>query len=130
MMVIAMWREFLKFANSGAIGTLAHYSVLWILVDLTGTHPVAASTAGALTGAGVNYFLNYHWTFKSRLPHSRTMPRFFAIAMFSLVLNTFLMAILISLGTLHYMVAQLASTTICLVVNYFASRFWAFGGNS
>ena len=125
-----MWREFLKFANSGAIGTGAHYLVLWLLVDGAVLDPVVGSACGALVGAGVNYVLNYHWTFNSQLPHSRTLPRFFAIAMFSLVLNTLLMAMLMASGILHYLVAQIIATGICLTVNYLASRFWAFGNNT
>jgi putative flippase GtrA len=123
-----MWREFLKFANSGAVGTIVHYCLLWGLVDLLNVNPVAGSAVGALAGSLVNYLLNYHWTFNSQLPHSHTLPRFMAIALFSLILNTLLMVILMSLSKLHYLVAQLFVTAICLMVNYFASRFWAFGG--
>ncbi len=122
-----MWREFLKFANSGAVGTAAHYAVLWSLVNILDTDPVVGSAVGAMTGAGVNYVLNYHWTFKSELPHSRTLPRFLTIAVFSLALNTWIMAMLISKTTLHYLIDQLIATGICLAANYVASRFWAFG---
>lgn len=121
-----MWREFLKFANSGALGTAAHYIVLLILVDIGQIHPVLGSATGALTGTCINYWLNYHWTFGSRLPHSRTLPRFMAIAAFSLALNTCLMAILTVWEAMHYMAAQVATTLICLTLNYLASRCWAF----
>lgn len=121
-----MWREFLKFANSGAIGTAGHYTVLWVLVNFFALSPVAGSAAGALTGAGINYLLNYHWTFNSQLPHSRTLPRFLAVAALSLALNTWLMALLLARSDLHYLVAQLVTTLICLTANYLASRFWAF----
>lgn len=125
-----MWREFIKFANSGAIGTMAHYTVLWALVNAFGIGPVASSASGALVGAGINYVLNYHWTFGSQLPHSHTLPRFISIAALSLILNTWLMALLTSNTTLHYLVSQLVATMICLAINYLASRFWAFEGNS
>lgn len=121
-----MWRELLKFANSGAVGTAAHYTVLWSLVSLFGINPVLGSAAGAITGAGINYVLNYHWTFNSKLPHSRTLPRFLVIAVISLVLNTWLMALLVSKTTLYYLIDQLIATGICLAANYVASRFWAF----
>ncbi len=123
-----MWREFLKFANTGAVGTAAHYGVLWSLVNLFAINPVLASAAGAITGAAINYILNYHWTFNSKLPHSRTLPRFLAIAAASLVLNTWLMAMLVSKTTLHYLIDQLIATGVCLTINYVASRFWAFSG--
>lgn len=125
-----MWREFLKFANCGALGTTAHYIVLWLLVNGGALDPVLGSAAGAVVGAGTNYFLNYHWTFGSRLPHSRTMPRFIVIAALSLAVNTWLMALLLSYGTLHYLLAQIIATLVCLAFNYFASRFWAFQESS
>lgn len=121
-----MWREFLKFANSGAVGTAAHYAVLWTLVSAFGVNPVIGSATGAICGAGINYVLNYHWTFNSKLPHSRTLPRFLAIAAASLLLNTWLMALLISKSSLHYLIDQLITTGVCLALNYIASRFWAF----
>ena len=125
-----MWREFLKFAHSGAIGTLGHYAVLWWAVDGVGLDPVAGSALGALVGAGINYLLNYHWTFISQLPHSRTLPRFLAIAGVSFALNTWLMALLVSRTSLHYLVAQVVVTMICMAINYLASRFWAFRENT
>lgn len=125
-----MWRQFFKFANSGAIGTLAHYGVLWILVNLAGIPPVMGSAFGAAVGAGVNYLLNYHWTFGSELPHAHTLPRFMAIAAFSLVLNTVVMAVLLSVLDIHYLLAQLIATVVCLIMNYAASRCWAFKDHS
>lgn len=125
-----MWREFIKFANCGALGTAAHYAVLWILANYGGVDPVLGSAIGAAVGAGTNYFLNYHWTFGSQLPHSRTLPRFITIAVLSLVLNTWVMALLVSNGELHYLLAQVIATLVCLTFNYFASRFWAFQESS
>lgn len=124
-----MWREFLKFANSGAVGTVAHYAVLWVLVN-SGLDPVPASALGAVVGAGTNYWLNYHWTFGSQLPHAKTLPRFLTIALLSLALNTWLMALLTTRAAVHYLAAQVIATAACLVLNYLASRFWAFQGNS
>jgi putative flippase GtrA len=124
-----VWREFLRFANSGAVGTAAHYATLWGLVSI-GSGPVGASALGAVVGAGVNYVLNYHWTFGSDLPHRKTLPRFLTIAVFSLALNTLLMALLTSGTKLHYLAAQVFATGACLILNYLASRFWAFQGNT
>lgn len=125
-----MRSEFLKFANSGAFGTAAHYAVLWALVDWLRINAVVASTAGALVGAGINYILNYHWTFKSTLPHLYTLPRFLAIAALSLVLNTLLMGFALAHTSIHYLAAQILVTSACLTVNFFASRSWAFESSS
>lgn len=121
-----MWRQFIKFANSGAIGTAVHYAVLWLLVNRLSMQPVWASTCGAVAGAATIYGLNYVWTFASNLPHRRTLPRFIAIAATSTLLNLAIMYVLTRGLQLHYLLAQVIATGICLGLNYVASRYWTF----
>nr|WP_116603984.1 GtrA family protein [uncultured Albidiferax sp.] len=121
-----MWRQFLRFVNSGAIGTAVHYTLLWLLVNQWAVQPVWASTAGAVAGAATIYGLNYVWTFASDLPHRRTLPRFIAIALTSMLLNLAIMYALTKGLQLHYLLAQVVATGVCLGLNYLASRYWAF----
>ena len=72
--------QFVRYAGAGAVGTLCHYLVLVLLAEVFRVTPPAASVAGALMGAGVNYLLNYHFTFASKLVHRITLPRFLAVA--------------------------------------------------
>lgn len=122
-MVIA--RQFLSFATVGAIGTVAHYATLMVAVSF-GLDPVAASALGCSVGAAVNYVLNYHVTFRSRVDHRRSAPRFAVIAVGSLLLNTLLMAIEVKWLRFHYLVAQLIATALVLCANFLLSRIWAF----
>ena len=46
--------RFLRFAMVGALGTLAHYSLLLALVEVAGAEPVVGSVAGFVLGARVN----------------------------------------------------------------------------
>ena len=124
--------KFMAFSLVGVIGTLAHYSILYLLVEFYGFNPVAASGWGALAGLLVNYVLNYKLTFNSQQSHTQTFPKFALIASLGLGLNLLLMAALTQ--HLYYLYAQVITTAVVLIWNFFANSFWTFqmdiSGNS
>ncbi|KQQ46359.1 hypothetical protein ASF61_18350 [Duganella sp. Leaf126] len=119
-----LWR-FVRYALVGAVGTLAHYAVLFITVSLHWLAPVAASVTGAVVGAIVNYFLNARYTFK-RASSGQSMLRFAATAAFGAVLNGVLMQLLTTVAGLHYLLAQLAATAVVLLLTYTINLLWTF----
>lgn len=120
-------QQFLSFALIGLLGTAAHFLVLYALVSRLDFGPVLASSVGAVTGALVNYGLNYRLTFRSRKRHLDALPKFLAVAGGGWLLNGALMAILLSRLDIHYLLAQVVVTGIVLVWNFLANRFWTFG---
>lgn len=118
--------QFVKFAGVGAIGTTAHYLVLVALMELVGTHAVIASSAGALAGALVNYILNYRYTFRSSKRHSEALTKFLVIAGIGFLLNGLLMGLFTGRLSLHYFIAQIATTLAVLVWNFVGNRAWTF----
>ncbi len=121
-----MVSQFLRYAGAGAIGTAAHYAILIALVILTGIGAVAASTAGAIAGALVNYAVNHRFTFASRRAHWTSLPRFFAVAGVGVLLNAAMMTALLAVLPLHYLVAQAAATGVVLAAGFFVNRKWTF----
>ncbi len=119
-----MLANFIAFALVGVIGTAAQYSVLYLLVEYNAFNPVWASGYGALLGLLINYLLNYKLTFNSAQSHLQTFPKFAAIALLGLGLNLALM----SAFTQHfyYLLAQVITTGVVLIWNFFANRFWTF----
>jgi dolichyl-phosphate beta-glucosyltransferase len=117
---------FLRYVGAGGVGTLCHYLVLTILVTLFAVTPAAATVAGALVGAGINYLLNYHFTFASSATHRTTLPRFLMVATLSAVLNGVGMWFATSRLGLHYLVSQLGCTAVVLVVGYLLNAAWTF----
>ena len=121
-----MFRQFVKFAGVGAIGTAAHYATLVLLVQTQWAGPVIASSAGAVVGAVVNYLLNYHYTFASNRRHREAFWRFFTIAAVGFLLNGLLMALLTQQLALFYLLAQVITTLLVLVWNFLGNRVWTF----
>jgi putative flippase GtrA len=121
-----MLRQFVRYAGAGVIGTAAHYAVLVTLVQGAGAGVVAASTAGAIAGAAINYLLNHRFTFASSAAHRRALPRFVAVAAGGIALNALVLAVMLALFGPHYLVAQVAATLAVLVAGYLANRAWTF----
>jgi len=118
--------QFLSFALIGLLGTAAHFLVLYSLVAQLDLGPVPASSAGAVIGALVNYALNYRLTFSSRKRHRDALPKFLVVAAGGWLLNGLLMAMLLSRLDIHYLLVQVIVTSLVLVWNFIANRFWTF----
>jgi putative flippase GtrA len=125
-----MMMKLIKFSAVGALGTLAHYSVLVCLVQLLSANVLVASSIGAIVGALVNYFLNYKWTFNSNKRHSEAMVKFFAVATVGFVMNGLFMALFTEALALHYLIAQVMTTGIVLFWNFLANHYWTFDRQS
>jgi putative flippase GtrA len=119
---LIQFSKFLRFAILGAIGTGVHFVILWAMIS-SGLDVLSSSSVGGIGGALVNYRLNYRFTFNSDLAHSRTMVKFFTVALFGLILNLLIMA---ELTYLDYFIAQLITVFFVLLWNYLANLFWTF----
>jgi putative flippase GtrA len=118
--------QFIRYAGAGAIGTACHYAALIALVQLAHFGAVAASTAGAIVGAIVNYALNHRFTFASGRAHAVALPRFALVAVGGIALNALVLAAVLSLAGPHYLVAQVVATGAVLTAGFLANRAWTF----
>ena len=116
-----MLRQFISFSIIGAIGTIAHFAVLIFCVQIVSVGPVSGSLAGFITGAVINYLLNYHVAFKSTNRHIESFLKFFTVAMVGLGLNTAIMYIMSQ--WLYYLISQVIATAIVLIWNFLCNRF-------
>lgn len=119
-------REFLKFAMVGGIGTLAHYTVLILLVETNLAGVLIASTLGFVLGAIVNYLLNYKYTFRSAKKHTDVFWKFMFIATCGAALNYALLFMGVSLLHIQYLIVQLFATASVLIWNYTGNKLWSF----
>lgn len=117
--------RFIRFTLVGGFATGIQYVVLVLLVQNGGSNPVAASAAGFVISAFVNYIVNYHYTFGSSQPHYAAVAKFAVLAGLGLLLNSLIMAALVHFG-LHYLGAQIAATVTVLLWNFAGNSLWTF----
>ncbi len=110
----------------GAVGTLAHYGVLILMVQTMALNAVAASSAGFVVGAITNYQLNYHYTFASDKGHAEAMSKFFTVAIVGMLFNGLVMYFCVDLLGMLYLFAQLVATALVLLWTFSANRWWTF----
>jgi putative flippase GtrA len=125
-MTIAIFKQFCMFTGVGAIGTLAHYTVLVTGVELLGISVLTSTLIGSIVGALVNYVLNYKFTFNSQQPHHIAVTKFLIVAGIGVVLNFCFMYLGTSFLAVPYISAQILSTGLTLLWNYTINRVWTF----
>jgi putative flippase GtrA len=118
--------KFIRFAGVGAIGTVAHYFVLIVVVEFFNAKAVLGSSFGFLVGAAVNYTLNYHFTFKSKKQHLETMPKFYLVAAVGFLINGLIVYLMAHVFSINYLLAQIAATAIVLIWGFVANYLWTF----
>jgi putative flippase GtrA len=119
--------QLVNFVCVGAVATALQYFVLIALMQFGDLKPVLASAIGYAAGAGINYLLNYHYTFASQRSHFQAMLKFLTVAIVGLMLNSLIVAVATEELSLHYLLAQVIATGLVLMWNFFANRVWTFG---
>lgn len=118
--------DFARFFVSGGIAALIHFSVLHAAITKLGWHGTVATSVGFIVAANFSYLMNYHWTFKSTIPHQRAIPKFLLVAGSGLVLNALVFAAVhFGLGA-HHLIAQIIATGLVLFWNFLLQRGWSF----
>lgn len=123
---VALLRQFIHFAGVGSVSAIGHYGLLIALVQGMAVAPVPASAAGALLGAGINYSLNYRYTFRSSRRHRDAVIKFAVVASVGLMLNTFFMWLGVERLGLHYLLGQIVTTGLVLIWSFLGNRYWTF----
>jgi putative flippase GtrA len=119
-------REILHYLWVGFLATSSQYVVLIFCVEVLHLHAVLGSSIGYLFGGSVNYILNRSHTFYSQKRHHHAIALFSIVFIIAFLLNASLLHFIQSTFKWHYMTAQLLTTTLVLVWNYLASKFWTF----
>jgi len=121
-----MLARLVRFALVSATATAIQYVVLIALVRGLDVWPTVASAIGFVLSAGLNYLLNYHFTFRSQRRHGPAALKFVALAGVGLGINSLLMQLLLEQGW-HYLLAQVGATAVVFLWNFMGNNWWTFG---
>ena len=117
--------RFVRFAAVGAVATAIQYGLLILLVRGFGVAPTLASSIGFVLAAGVNYLLNYRFTFQSDRPHGPAAMKFGLLAAIGLLINALIMRLMVAAGV-DYLLAQVCATGMVLFWNFIGNTVWTF----
>lgn len=115
---------FLRYLLTGGVSTAVHYITLVGLVSC-GSNALLGSVAGSIAGMATNYALTSRWVFSHHGRRKSPLPRFVAVSLLAFLLNALFMSAGLSVG-LHYLVAQILSTSALVVINYTLHARWTF----
>jgi putative flippase GtrA len=118
--------RFVKYLVVGGIATAIQYAILVFLVRTFGMAPTPASSIGFVLSAGVNYLLNYRFTFQSDRPHGPATAKFAALAATGLLINAVVMRLMTGAGA-EYLIAQVCATAVVLLWGFVGNSIWTFG---
>jgi len=116
----------LRFAVSGGLATATHVLVFVTLVEAFALRPVLASVPAFMVALIVSYGMNYHWTFSVSGPHRIFLPRFVAVALLGLVLNSGITYAVVDVAHYWYGYALLLVVLLVPLVTFLLSNFWVF----
>ncbi|MEM1103109.1 MAG: GtrA family protein [Pseudomonadota bacterium] len=120
--------QIIRYALAGSFAVAVMFSVLIALVEGAGAPELWASPASLFIAIIINYALQYHFTFRSKLGHSGAFAKFVAVAGLTMTLNTTLFAFLLQHA--HYLVAQAVTLGVVFIVNYSVNRHFTFKASS
>lgn len=118
--------RFLRYIVVGGVATAIQYVILVLLVRAFGMAPTPASTIGFVLSAGVNYLLNYRFTFQSNRPHGPAAAKFAVLAGTGLLINAAIMHLMTGAGV-QYLIAQVCATSVVLFFGFISNSLWTFG---
>lgn len=127
--IIAALRRgaFIRFAAVGLAATALHGASLYAIVAGAGLHPTLANVFAFSVAFAFSYLGHYHFSFRSRARHAASAPRFLAVAVLGLTLNSAIFGLIVNLLGLHYWIAFALVVTVTPTAGFFASKHFAFG---
>jgi putative flippase GtrA len=117
--------RFATFSAVGAIGFVLQLATLWLLTT-RGVHYLAATVVATELAILLNFFGHERWTWSDRPAGAR--EAFWRFCRFhgtngaiSLVGSALVMPILVEIGHMHYLLANVVTVGICAVANFMAA---------
>ena len=121
-----MYAAALRYSLVGLMATSVHYGVLILLVEQLSQAPVQATCWGALAGTLVAYTGNRAYTFSNKASALITLPRFVAVAVAGMAINTSVVWWLTESANTYYLIAQPIATLTTLAATFFLNHWWTF----
>jgi putative flippase GtrA len=118
--------QFTRYGIAGGAAVGVHLTVLVVLVELAGGPAVIASVVGFACATLVNYALQHRFVFSRSSGHCLYFPRYIAVTLTTMTLNTLLFCSLSSGLGVFYLTSQVITIGIVMPVNFAINRGFTF----
>lgn len=127
-MVGARAFRLIRYLISGGTAAASNVIFLFLLVQYGGMYYLYASILAFMMSIAVSFTMQKFWTFRDDPLHDmhRQFARYLIVILFSLALNTALIYFFVEVTALWYVLAQIFTTAVIAVVNYFFYRYFVF----
>jgi putative flippase GtrA len=122
--------QFTRYGISGGAAVGVHLAVLVVLVELAGSPAVMASVVGFACGTIVNYALQHRFVFSRSGGHGWYFPRYVAVTLITMLLNTAIFWALSSGLGVFYLASQVITIGIIVPVNFAINRSFTFASRA
>jgi putative flippase GtrA len=118
--------RFAAFTAVGAVGFVLQLGTLWLLTNLLGVHYLAATVVATEIAILMNFFGHERWTWADRPAGMKeVMWRFCRFhgtnGAVSLAGAALIMPLLIEIGEMHYILANVLTVGVCALANFVAA---------
>jgi len=123
-------KQLVGYGIAGLLAAAVHLAVLYALVEFFFVAKTLASAVGFATAIPVNYFIQYHFVFQSRVGHVRGFLRYFEVTLFFAGVNTGLFWLLLNFTPINYVVIQIITIITVAGLNFVVNRQFTFSAQS
>ncbi len=119
----------------GGIATLVDVSVVFIAVEFLGFRDIFGDTLGVLLGAVLgfsfavsqSFILHHFWTFQVESKKYKPLfLKFLLVSLVGLFFTICWMFLFVDIFNIHYLIAKILTSSIVLVWNFLANKYWTF----
>jgi putative flippase GtrA len=119
--------KLLSYGLIGVIGTLIHFSILVLLVELFHLEPVLSSSIGFIVTVIVSFYLNRRFTFRTKSSNTTvTFIKYTVVSCSGFILNSAIMYCSVHILSLHYSIAQVIVVVLLPISNFLLNNYWTF----
>lgn len=121
-----LFGQLFRFGMVGVTAAAINFSVVVLLVQNTGMHPLLANIFGFLTAFQMSYWGHRLWTFGARdISHRSAVTKLVIVQALGFAANETLFYIFLSMH-LPYRIALFLVLSILPIFTFISSRYWVF----
>jgi putative flippase GtrA len=122
-----IYSKLFSYGIIGLVGTLTHFSILVLLVELFHLEPVISSSIGFIVTVIVSFYLNRRFTFRTKSNQTTTtFIKYSVVSCSGFILNSAIMYSSVHIFSLHYSIAQAIVVVVLPISNFLLNNFWTF----